>query len=232
MPYTKTRRGATLATAAVATALLVTACQPGGGPKAAGSTSKAPSGASSTAASSGATGSAPSKASGTVAPPASAAGASPVVKTSGSPAKACTASALKAAVYPAAHRPSGTGTGAVIAEFTNVLGQPCVLQGHPTVAGAGNGSPQHNVPLSVTRVGTASPVRLAPGGRAWAKLTFVQVQGEGDGYCVSGAKPVVYPTLVVGVPGAGAHQVALADGEFAECDNKVTVTAVSALKPS
>ncbi|MGW4512550.1 DUF4232 domain-containing protein [Streptomyces sp. NPDC004393] len=231
MPYTKTHRGAALATAAVATALLVTACQPGDGPKAAGSTSKAPSGVSSTAAS-GATASAPSKASGTAAPSAPAAGASSVVKTSGSPAKACTAGALKAAVYPAAHRPQGTGTGAVIAEFTNVSGQPCVLRGHPTVAGAGNGSPQHNVPLPVTRTGTASPVRLAPGGRSWAKLTFVQVQGEGDGYCVSGAKPVVYPTLVVGVPGAGAHQVALADGEFAECDNKVTVTAVSAVKPS
>jgi hypothetical protein len=64
------------------------------------------------------------------------------------------------------------------------------------------------------------------------KLTFHQVQGEGDGYCVSGAKPAVYPTLVVGLPGAGAHQVALSDGEFAECDNTVTATAVSAAKPS
>ncbi|MGV9563746.1 DUF4232 domain-containing protein [Streptomyces sp. NPDC003480] len=154
------------------------------------------------------------------------------MKTPGSTAKACTASALNAAVYPAAHRPSGTGTGAVIVEFTNVTGQPCVLEGHPTVAGAGDGSPQHSLPLSVTRTGTASPVRMAPGGKAWAKLTFVQVQGEADGYCVSGSKPVVYPTLVVGLPGAGAHQVALADGEFAECDNKVTVTAVSAAKPS
>ncbi|MFF7186995.1 DUF4232 domain-containing protein [Streptomyces sp. NPDC008222] len=232
MSYRKTHRGVALATAAVAAALLVTACRPGGGPEAAGSASGVPSGPSHTAASSDPTDTAPSKASGTAAPSAPAVGASPVVRASGSPAEACTASALDAAVYPAARRPAGTGTGAVIVGFTNASGRPCVLQGHPTVAGAGNGSPQHNVPLSVARTGTASPVRLAPGGRAWAKLTFVQVQGEGDGYCVSGAKPVVYPTLVVGVPGAGAHQVALADGEFAECDNKVTVTAVSAVKPS
>jgi hypothetical protein len=64
------------------------------------------------------------------------------------------------------------------------------------------------------------------------KLTFVQVQGEADGYCKSGTDPVVYPTLVVGLPGSGSHQVALEDGEFAECDNTVTATAVSAAKPS
>ncbi|MET8945390.1 hypothetical protein ABZX30_17850 [Streptomyces sp. NPDC004542] len=40
------------------------------------------------------------------------------------------------------------------------------------------------------------------------------------------------PTLVVGLPGSGSHQVALDDGQFAECDNKVTVTAVSAARPS
>jgi hypothetical protein len=37
---------------------------------------------------------------------------------------------------------------------------------------------------------------------------------------------------VVGVPGAGAHQIALTDGVIAECDDKVTVTALSAAKPS
>ncbi|GHI04026.1 hypothetical protein Scel_23470 [Streptomyces cellostaticus] len=139
---------------------------------------------------------------------------------------------MEASAYQAAVRPDGTGTGAAVVQFTNVSGRPCVLSGYPTVAGAGNGSPEHNSPLSVTRTGAASAIRVAPGGKAWVKLTFVQVQGEADGYCVSGAKPVVYPTLVVGLPGAGAHQVALSDGEFAECDNKVTVTAVSAAKPS
>ncbi|MET7383376.1 DUF4232 domain-containing protein [Streptomyces sp. NPDC005526] len=145
--------------------------------------------------------------------------------------RTCAATAVKVTARQAAHRPPGTGTGAAVVGFTNVSARPCLLQGHPTVAGAGNGSPQHNVPLSVTRVGSAAPVRVAPGGRAWVKLTFVQVQGEGDGYCVSGADPVVYPTLVIGLPGSGAHQVALDDGQFAECDNKVTVTAVSAAKP-
>ncbi|MER6128797.1 DUF4232 domain-containing protein [Streptomyces sp. NPDC001795] len=146
--------------------------------------------------------------------------------------RTCAATSLKTTAYQAADRPSGTGTGAAVVEFTNISGHPCVLLGHPSVAGAGNGSPQHNAPLSVTRTGTSSSVRLAAGGKAWVKLTFVQVQGEADGYCKSGSKPVVYPTLVIGLPGAGAHQVALQDGDFAECDNKVTVTPVSAVKPS
>ncbi|MFG2789521.1 DUF4232 domain-containing protein [Streptomyces sp. NPDC048419] len=129
-------------------------------------------------------------------------------------------------------RPAGTGTGAAIVEFTNTSAQTCLLKGYPTVAGAANGSPQHNTPLAVTRTGSSSAVRVTPGGKAWVKLTFVQVQGEGDGYCKSGAQPVVYPTMVVGLPGSGLHQVALADGQFAECDNAATVTAVTAVKPS
>ncbi|KOX11179.1 DUF4232 domain-containing protein [Streptomyces sp. NRRL B-3648] len=145
---------------------------------------------------------------------------------------ACTAKALEASAYQAAVRPRGTGTGAAVVQFTNVSSAACVLRGHPTVAGAGNGSPQRSVPLKVTPKGTAATVRLAPHGKAWLKLTFVQVQGEADGYCVSGATPSVFPTLVVGLPGAGKHQVALDDGLFAECDNKVTATAVSAVKPA
>jgi hypothetical protein len=143
----------------------------------------------------------------------------------------CAAESLKVSAWQAAERPVGTGTGAAIVQFVNVSGEACVLKGHPSVAGAGNGSPQHNAPLAVTTTGSASPVTLAPGGKAWTKLTFVQVQGEADGYCASGAVPAVYPTVVVGLPGSGAHQVALDDGQFAECDNKVTVTAVSAVKP-
>ncbi|MER5199407.1 DUF4232 domain-containing protein [Streptomyces sp. NPDC002755] len=144
----------------------------------------------------------------------------------------CSAGSLKVAARQAADRPAGTGIGAAVVEFTNSSAKACVLKGHPTVAGAGNGSPEKNAPLSVTTTGTASSVKLAPKGKAWVKLTFVQVQGEADGFCESGAEPVVYPTLVVGLPGAGKHQVALDDGQFAQCDNKVTVTAVSAVKPS
>ncbi|MGW2913783.1 DUF4232 domain-containing protein [Streptomyces asoensis] len=145
---------------------------------------------------------------------------------------ACKAGGLAVTAHQAAHRPSGTGTGAAVVEFTNTSAKTCRLKGHPSVAGAGNGSPGHNSPLAVTPKGSASAVTLAPKGRAWVKLTFVQVQGEGDGYCASGADPVVYPTLVVGLPGSGKHQVALDDGQFAECDNKVTATAVSAVEPS
>ncbi|OOV21025.1 hypothetical protein SM007_35260 [Streptomyces avermitilis] len=163
--------------------------------------------------------------------------ASPTARSSASgttspAAKTCAVTDLKASMYQAAVRPPGTGIGAVVVEFTNASGKPCVVQGHPTVAGAGNGSPQHSRPLKVTPTGSASAVRVAAGGKAWTKLTFVQVQGEADGYCVSGSKPVTYPTLVVGVPGSGAHQVALDEGALAECDDKVTVTAVSATKPS
>ncbi|MFF7879887.1 DUF4232 domain-containing protein [Streptomyces sp. NPDC007896] len=139
---------------------------------------------------------------------------------------------LKASMYQAAVRPDGTGTGAAIVEFTNVSGKACTVQGYPTVAGAGNGSPEKNRPLKVTTTGGASTVKVAPGGKAFTKLTFVQVQGEADGYCKSGATPASYPTLVVGVPSAGAHQIALTDGVIAECDDKVTVTALTAAKPS
>ena len=147
-------------------------------------------------------------------------------------AKTCSAGSLKTSAYQAADRPAGTGTGAAIVQFTNTGTKSCVLQGHPTVAGAANGSPELNVPLQVTPVGSASPVKLAPGTQAWLKLTFVQVQGEGDGYCESGSAPVVYPTMVIGLPNSGAHQVALDDGQFAECDGTLTATAVSATKPS
>ncbi|MEV3993955.1 DUF4232 domain-containing protein [Streptomyces sp. NPDC049837] len=144
----------------------------------------------------------------------------------------CASAALKLKAYQAARRPAGTGTGAVIVEFTNVSKQPCILRGHPSVAGAGNGSTQRSTALKVTRTGSPSTVRLAPRARAWVKLTFVQVQGEGPGYCLSGAEPSVYPALLIGLPRSGTHRVALTDGRIAECDNKVTTTAVSAVKPS
>ncbi|MFG2853445.1 DUF4232 domain-containing protein [Streptomyces mirabilis] len=223
------RRVATAMVTASAATLLMTACQPGGTPAGAGSS---PSGApvkpaASTSTSGSASPSAPST------PAASATSGSPAHTTTPSTgAKACGLPDLKASMYQAAVRPDGTGTGAAIVEFTNVSGKACTVQGYPTVAGAGNGSPEKNRPLTVTTTGGASAVKVAAGGKAWTKLTFVQVQGEADGYCKSGATPASYPTLVVGVPGAGAHQVALTDGVIAECDDKVTVTALSAAKPS
>ncbi|MET7679648.1 DUF4232 domain-containing protein [Streptomyces sp. NPDC005423] len=146
--------------------------------------------------------------------------------------RTCPPTALKVTARQAANRPQGTGTGAAIITFTNTSRTPCTLQGHPTVAGAGNGSPHRNHPLRVTRKGPATPVTLAPHAHAWLKLTFVQVQGEADGYCDSGATPSTYPTLVIGLPNAGSHQVALNDGVFAECDNKVTATGVSGVRPA
>ncbi|MFG2365284.1 DUF4232 domain-containing protein [Streptomyces mirabilis] len=217
------RRVATAMVTASAATLLMTACQPGGSPAGAGNS---PSGAPVKPAAS-------TSASGSASPAASATSGSPThTATPSTVAKACGLADLKASMYQAAVRPDGTGTGAAIVEFTNVSGKACTVQGYPTVAGAGNGSPEKNRPLKVITTGGASTVKIAAGGKAWTKLTFVQVQGEADGYCKSGATPASYPTLVVGVPGAGAHQVALTDGVIAECDDKVTVTALSAAKPS
>jgi hypothetical protein len=143
-----------------------------------------------------------------------------------------TAEVAVSPAHQAAVRPQGTGTGAVVVGVTNTSGRSCTLLGFPTVAGAGNGAPDHNLPLMVHHMGAASTVRLAPHEKAWVKLTFVQVQGEADGYCVSGATPASYPTIVLGLPGAGAHQIAMDDGVFAECDNTVTVTALSLVRPS
>ncbi|MFD4415791.1 DUF4232 domain-containing protein [Streptomyces sp. NPDC058476] len=229
------RRAALAMVTASAATLLMTACQPGGNGAGAGAS---PSGVpAKPAASSGAPTSAASRPAGAGSSTRPAGNASPTAAGSASAtatpsAKTCAVADLKASMYQADVRPEGTGTGAAIVQFTNVSGKPCVVQGHPTVAGAGNGSPEKNHPLKVTTAGSASKVVVAPGGKAWTKLTFVQVQGEADGYCVSGSTPVTYPTLVVGLPAAGSHQVALDDGVLAECDDKVTVTAVSATKPS
>ncbi|MEY9965592.1 hypothetical protein ABIA33_003638 [Streptacidiphilus sp. MAP12-16] len=145
----------------------------------------------------------------------------------------CTAAEVAVSpAHQAAVRPQGTGTGAVVVGVTNTSGHSCTLLGFPTVAGAGNGAPDHNLPLMVHHMGAASAVRLAPHEKAWVKLTFVQVQGEAGGYCVSGATPASYPTIVLGLPGAGAHQIAMDDGVFAECDNTVKVTALSSVRPS
>lgn len=253
MRYMNGMRGSAVAVVVASAALAVAGCQPGGGGADTGDGGVTPSGAVSSAASSstpgapkpGSSASDSAKPSGPSTPsasrPASSApgSSSPAASAPASSAPApggsattCSPGSLKATARQAAVRPAGTGTGAAVVEFTNVSGRTCVLKGHPTVAGAGNGSPEMNVPLTVKPTGAAAPVKVAPGGKAWVKLTFVQVQGEADGYCVSGSAPVVYPTMVVRLPGSGAHQVALYDGQFAECDDTVTVTAVSAVRPS
>ncbi|MFF4104709.1 DUF4232 domain-containing protein [Streptomyces sp. NPDC001903] len=118
-----------------------------------------------------------------------------------------------------------TGSAQVRITVTNKSAKPCVLKGFPTVALAGQGSPDKNKPLRVIRVGTSGPVQLAAGGRASAQLTFTPVLGEADGYCASGADPFVAPSMVVGVAG-GRQQLAPDDGsEFALCGSTVRATA-------
>ncbi|MFF7645165.1 DUF4232 domain-containing protein [Streptomyces canus] len=242
MRYVNKMRGAAMAVVVASAALAVAGCQPGAGGADTSDGGATPSGTVSSTASSPTPG-APkpgSSASGSSTPsasrPASSAPAASAPASSapapGGPAATCSAGSLKATARQAAVRPAGTGTGAAVVEFTNVSARTCVLKGHPTVAGAGNGSPEMNVPLTVKPAGAAASVTVAPGAKAWVKLTFVQVQGEADGYCVSGSAPVVYPTMVVGLPGSGAHQVALDDGQFAECDDTVTVTTVTTVQPS
>lgn len=232
MRYVQAVRGSAVAVVVASAALTVAGCQPGESGADTGDGGATPSVAVSSAASSSTPG-APkpgSSASSSFTPSASAPPSS--APAPGGSAATCAAGSLKATARQADVRPDGTGTGAAVVEFTNVSGRTCVLKGHPTVAGAANGSPEMNVPLTVKPTGAATSVKVAPGGKAWVKLTFVQVQGEGDGYCVSGSAPVLYPTMVVALPGSGAYQVALDDGQFAECDDTLTVTAVTAVKPS
>ncbi|MCX5149701.1 MULTISPECIES: DUF4232 domain-containing protein [unclassified Streptomyces] len=121
-----------------------------------------------------------------------------------------------------------TGSTQVLITVTNQGSKACVLNGFPTVAVAGQGSPDKNRPLQVTRQGAARPVQLAPGGHAAARLTFTPVLGEADGYCTSGADPTVAPSMVVGVAGA-RYQLAPDDGgNFALCGNSVRATAFRA----
>ncbi|MEU4728359.1 DUF4232 domain-containing protein [Streptomyces sp. NPDC023588] len=110
---------------------------------------------------------------------------------------------------------------------------PCVLKGFPTVALAGQGSPDRNKPLHVVEQGPARAVELGVGGRASTELAFTPVLGEAGGYCASGAEPTVVPSLVVGVSGAGGggaggggFQLAPDDGgQFALCGATVHATA-------
>ncbi|MFH7596802.1 DUF4232 domain-containing protein [Streptomyces racemochromogenes] len=244
MQYTSSlRRTATALAAAAAATALMTGCGPTGDTGAGAATPSSPPAASGPAPAtatggtggSGATGgSSTGGAGGSSTGGATGGGGAkptPSAPGGGGKVKACTTEDVEVSpAHLADVRPTGTGTGAVVVSVTSRA--HCTLQGFPQVAGAGNGSPDKNLPLATTNSGTAAPVVLTPGARAWTKLTFVNVQGEADGYCVSGSTPVVFPSLVIRVPGAGAHQIGMDDGQFAECDNKVTVTPFSLTKPS
>ncbi len=109
--------------------------------------------------------------------------------------------------------------------------QACVLRGFPTVALAGQGSPDRHKPLNVVRQGQANAVQLAVGGRASAQLTFTPVLGEADGFCASGADPTVAPSIVLGVAGGGFQLAPDDGGEFALCGTTVRATAFRAGGP-
>ncbi|UQX04442.1 DUF4232 domain-containing protein [Streptomyces sp. RerS4] len=141
------------------------------------------------------------------------------------------ASAPQAPAAPCTHNQlvanSAQRVGATVVRVTviNEGPKPCVLRGFPTVALAGQGSPDKNRPLTVTRQGKAGPVTLRVGGTASTLIGFKPVLGEADGYCASGAEPTVAPSMVVGVAG-GALQLGPADGgDFALCGTTVTATA-------
>ncbi|MGW6844565.1 DUF4232 domain-containing protein [Streptomyces sp. NPDC054958] len=134
------------------------------------------------------------------------------------PAAACTGDQLSAT--------GADRAGSDRVRFTVVNNGPtCELRGFPTVAPAGQGSPDRNKPLRVIPRGEARPVLLAQGATASTLLTFTPVLGEADGYCASGADPTLAPSLVVGIAGMG-FQVAPSDGgRFALCGDTVRATA-------
>lgn len=227
---TRTRSTAVTLTSLLASCLLLTACQSGGG-----STGAAPasaSAASSDGASAASSGGASASAvpAGVASKPASSAPL-PTSRATAAGTPSCAAGALTPSL---AHRlePKPNDTYGVLLNFANSGGKTCVIEGFPTVAIAGQGDPTRNRPLKVTPEGTAHPVHLAPGARAYLMLTFHQVLGEADGYCSSGATPSAPPSLVVGAAG-GRFQVEMGDGggNFAECDDVVRTTAFLSTQP-
>lgn len=142
---------------------------------------------------------------------------SPTVATA-APAAPCTGDQL---LVTRADRPDTTHVRLTVVNE----GAACQLRGFPTVALAGQGSPDRNRPLRVVPVGEARPVLVSAGGSASTVLTFTPVLGEADGYCASGADPTVAPSLVIGIAGMG-FQVAPSDGgRFALCGDTVRATA-------
>ncbi|MET9464064.1 DUF4232 domain-containing protein [Streptomyces sp. NPDC006544] len=138
---------------------------------------------------------------------------------------------LRAAAAPCAGRQlianSAERTGFDQVRITVINDGPkaCVLKGYPTVALAGQGSPDHNKPLVVIRQGPARAVRLEVGDRASTQLTFTPVLGEADGYCASGAQPSAAPSIVLGVGGGGLQLAPDDGGRFALCGTSLHATA-------
>ncbi|MFC9324376.1 DUF4232 domain-containing protein [Kitasatospora sp. NPDC057015] len=215
---------AVAALAAVATAALLAACGPAdGAPSAAAPTTAGvpapPAGAS--PAPGGATG-APA---GAKSPGPTATAGKPSASSAPGVLPACADADLKASAARDVE-PSPVGSYVVTVEFTNVGTHACGVKGFPTVAGAGQGSPDKSLPFQVQQVGPAVAVPLVPGAKMFTTLALRPVLGEADGYCPSGATPFAPASLVLGVPEAGKYQVGREGGGFfASCDNKLTATA-------
>lgn len=120
------------------------------------------------------------------------------------------------------------GAGQVRITVLNDGPEACVLRGFPTVALAGQGSPDRNKPLTVTPRGPVHPVRLAVGDRASTRLSFAPVLGEAGGYCASGAEPTIAPSIVLGVGGGGLQLAPDDGGQFALCGTTIRATAFTA----
>lgn len=150
-----------------------------------------------------------------------AAGPGAAAETAGRPAAttACTSGKL---IADSAQR---TGNSRVRITVVNDGPGACVLRGFPTVALAGQGSPDRNRPLDVVRQGPVHEVRLSVGGLASTLLTFEPVLGEAGGYCASGAEPAVAPSVVLGVGGGGLQLAPDDGGNFALCGDTVHATA-------
>ncbi|MGW6691072.1 DUF4232 domain-containing protein [Streptomyces sp. NPDC054961] len=137
---------------------------------------------------------------------------------------------LRAAAAPCASKQlianSAERTGFAQVRITVINDGPraCVLNGYPTVALAGQGSPDRNKPLDVIRQGHPRAVRLEVGDRASTQLTFTPVLGEADGYCASGAQPTAAPSIVLGVGGGGLQLAPDDGGRFALCGTSVHAT--------
>ncbi|MFE2916753.1 DUF4232 domain-containing protein [Kitasatospora indigofera] len=211
--------------AAVAAAALLAACGPTEATGAAGPSAGVPAPPAGASAAASAAPGGPSAGAGSPGAGATATAGKPSASAAPGVLPACADADLKASAARDVE-PSPVGSYVVTVEFTNVGGHACGVKGFPTLAAAGQGSPDKSLPLQVQQVGPAVAVQLPPGAKTFTTLGLKPVLGEADGYCPSGATPFAPPSLVVGVPEAGKYQVGREGGGlFAMCDNKITATA-------